>query len=479
LAPRIAGAQQTPVERLPVREIELDNGMRFLVLQKDGAPTVSFVTRFAVGGVNERPGNTGIAHLLEHLLFKGTSTIGTRDVGAERVLFALMDAAHDSLVIARAGGGESEALEGRIEALEDSAATYVVPNELDRILSEAGARGLNATTTHDATTYFVELPANRAELWFALESDRMRDPVFREFYAERDVVIEERRLRIDASPAGKLAEAHGAAAFTVHPYGQPVAGFLADLERLSRGDVETYYERYYGPNNAVVAIVGDIDPDRIEQWTRSYFADIPRGDEPPPVLVEEPVQTEERRITVEWDAEPRLRIGWHVPSLLHDDAPALAILGVVLAGGRTARLQRRLVMDDRIASGSSAYTGPGDRFPRLFIIDALPLSPHTPEEVERAIYEEIDRLATEGPTEAEIDRVRNQISAGNVRRIESSLGLAFQLADSESFTGDWRWTFREAERLRAVTAEDVRRVAAEYLTDANRTVAVLSRESRP
>ena len=449
--------------------------MRFLVLEKTGAPTVSFVARYAVGGINERPGTTGIAHLLEHLLFKGTSTIGTRDVDAERVLFARMDATYDSLLAARASGDPTAELEGRITALEDSAAVYVVSNELDRILTEAGARGLNATTTHDATTYFVELPANRAELWFALESDRMRDPVFREFYRERNVVIEERRLRIDASPAGMLAEAHGAAAFTVHPYGQPVAGHLSDLESLSRREVELYYQRYYGPNNVVVAIVGDIDAARVEAWARRYFADIPRGDDPPAVDAEEPQQADERRVVVEWDAEARLRIGWHIPPHLHPDDPALAVLGAVLTGGRTTRLQRRLVMEERIATGASAFTGPGNRDPRLFLIDALPRAPHTTEEVEAAIYEEIERLAAEGPTADELTRVHNQIAAGNVRRIEANLGLAFQLADSESLTGDWRWTFREAERLRAVTAEDVRRVAAQYLTDDNRTVATLVR----
>lgn len=473
--PGHVAAQSTPGERLPVREITLDNGMRFLVLAKSGAPTVSFVARFAVGGINERPGTTGIAHLLEHLLFKGTSSIGTRDVTAERALFARMDAVFDTLIDARESGGATVELEGRIEALEDSAAVYVIPNELDRILTEAGARGLNATTTHDATTYFVELPANRTELWFALESDRMHDPVFREFYRERDVVIEERRLRIDASPAGTLAEAHGAAAFTAHPYGQPVAGHLEDLQRLSRREVEHYYERYYGPNNVVVAIVGDVDVDQVELWARRYFADIPRGDEPPPVLVQEPPQNGERRITVAWDAEPRLRIGWHIPQHMHPDDPALAVLGAVLTGGRTARLQRRLVMEERIATGASAFTGPGDRHPRLFLVDALPRSPHTTEEVEAAIYEEIARIAAEGPTPDELERVRNQIAGGNVRRIESNLGLAFQLADSESLTGDWRWTFQEAERLGAVTAEDVRRVAAQYLTPANRTVATLVR----
>jgi predicted Zn-dependent peptidase len=479
--PARADAQETPGERLPVHEFALQNGMRFLVLPQAGAPTVSFVTEFAVGGVNERAGATGIVHLLEHMLFKGTSTIGTRDVGAERALFARMDAAHDTLLVARAAGDSigAAALVRRIEALEDTARTYVVPNELDRIFTEAGARGLNATTSNDATTYFVELPANRAELWFALESDRMSDPVFREYYTERNVVTEERRLRVDASPFGHLYEEHLRAAFTLHPYGQPVVGTMSDLESLGRGDVESYYRRFYGPNNAVVAIVGDVEPDVIETWARRYFDRIPRGEAPPPVSVVEPRQVAERRIEIPWDAEPRLRIGWHVPSSLHEDAPALGILAAVLTGGRTSRLQRRLVTADQIATAVSASTGPGQKYPQLFFIDAVPRSPHATDELERAIYEEVARLAAEGPTAPELERVRNQIAAGNVRRIESNLGLAFQLAASESLAGDWRSTFRQSARLSEVTSDDVRRVAAAYLTTENRTVAVLVRREAP
>jgi len=475
------GAQETLGERLPVREVTLANGMRFLILRREGAPTVSFVTRFGVGGVNEHLGTTGIAHLLEHMLFKGTSTIGTRDVVAERALFARMDAMHDTLLDARVRADSAEAtrLRDGIAALEDSARAYVEPNELDRLFTEAGARGLNATTTNDATTYFVDLPSNRAELWFVLEADRMSDPVFREYYTERDVVTEERRLRIETSPFGRLYEEHLAAAYTVHPYGVPVVGYMSDLETLSRRDVESYYRRFYGPGNAVVGIVGDVDPDTMERWARRYFERIPAGEEPPRVLAVEPAQLGERRVTLEWDAEPRLRIGWHVPSSLHPDAPALAILGAILSGGRTTRLQRRLVMDDRTATAVSASAGPGERYPGLFFVDAVPRNPHTTEELELAIYEEIARLTAEGPTPAELERVRNQIEAGNVRRIDSNLGLAFQLADSESLTGDWRSTFRQSAHLRDVTAEDVRRVAAAYLVQTNRTVAVLVRKDGP
>ena len=474
-----AGAQSpTPGERLPVREVTLDNGLRLLVLPRPGAPTVSFVVQYDVGSVQEHLGITGIAHLLEHLLFKGTTSVGTRDVASERALFAVMDVAQDTLVRARARGDSAEVdrLEGRISALEDSARTFVVPNEFDRILSRAGARGLNATTTSEATTYFVELPSNRTELWFVLEGDRMANPVFREFYTERDVVMEERRMRVETSPGGLLYEAHLAAAFNEHPYGVPVVGYMSDLQNLGRPQVEAYYRRYYAPNNAVVAVVGDVDPDRVVGWARRYLGALPRGEEPPRVLAREPEQRGERRVEILWDAEPSVRIGWHVPSATDPDAPAVALLSSLLTGGRTSRLHRRLVQQDRLATGVFASLGPGDRYPQLFQLDASPQAPHTSAEVEEAIYEEIARLAEEGPTETELIRVRNQIEAGRVRRLQSNLGLAFQLAESSTLFGDWRATFRLPERLAAVTTDEVRRVAATYLTRANRTVATLRRE---
>ena len=251
--------------QLPVVEHELANGMRWLVLPRTGAPTVSFTVKFRVGAVNEVRGQTGMAHLLEHLLFKGTETLGTRDATAERALFVRMDALQDSILALEAQGDTTAVpvLRERIDSLETEAGAYVLPNEFERVLSTNGGRSLNATTDWESTTYYVELPANRAQLWFLLESDRMANPVFREFYAERDIVAEERRLRVETNPGGLLFEAHMAAAFTTHPYGQPVVGYMADIQRLRRPDVEAYFRRYYGPSNAVVTVVGDIDPDQI------------------------------------------------------------------------------------------------------------------------------------------------------------------------------------------------------------------------
>lgn len=471
---------QTPVQDLvPVRAHTLDNGLRLLILPRAGAPTVSFVVQYRVGSVNEPPGSSGIAHLLEHLLFKGTTTVGTRNYTAEMSLLEEMDALHDSLLVEQRAMepdlDRMDVLGARIRTLEETASSYVVSNEFDAILSENGARNLNATTTSEATTYFVQLPANRAELWFVLEADRMRHPVFREFYTERDVVAEERRLRLETSPAGLLHEAHLSSAFHVHPYGRPVIGYMHDIQRLSRPAVEEYFQRFYGPNNAVVAVVGDIDPDRILRWTRDYLGTIPPGRSPPPVRAVEPEQRGERRVEVVFDAEPLLRIGWKVPDTFHPDAPALTMLQSVLTGGRSSRLYRRLVTEDRLVSSITSSMGPGHLHPGLFTVEAYPIAPHTTEEVEAAVYEELEALGKTPPGNDELQRVRNQLEASRIRRLRSNFGLALQIASSESLYGDWTRTFTYSRSMEAVTPEDVQRVVSRYFVRTGRTVATLTK----
>ena len=463
--------------QLPVVEHELANGMRWLVLPRAGAPTVSFVVQFRVGAVNEVRGQTGIAHLLEHLLFKGTETLGTRDATAERVLFVRMDELQDS-ILALEGRGDTSALpplRERIDSLETVARAHVLPNEFERVLSTNGARGLNATTDWESTTYFVELPANRAQLWFVLESDRMANPVFREFYAERDIVAEERRLRVETNPGGLLFEAHMAAAFTMHPYGQPVVGYMSDIQRLRRPDVEAYFRRYYGPSNAVVTVVGDVDSDQILAWADEYFGNLPTSDIPKPVLSSEPAQSGERRVEVAFDAEPRVRIGWPVVETTHQDAPALSVLSWLLTGGHTSRLHRRLVIQDRVATAINSSMGPGIRFPGIFTIEATPRLPSSTDDIETAVYAELDSLRRAAPSEREMQRIRNQLEANEFRRLTSSLGLALQLASSATAFGDWRTTFGFTERLAAVEPEDVRRVARQFFTREHRTVATVVR----
>lgn len=494
LAPAAPLPAQTPTgANLPVVQRTFPNGLRFLVLRRASAPTVAFVTQYRVGSVHEAPGESGIAHLLEHMLFKGTTTIGTTDHTAELALFPRIDAVQDSIRALRAQGSTPEATDAgspapagdpriatlatRLKALEDSARAYVIPNEFDQILSRNGARGLNATTTYEATTYYVELPANRARLWFLLEADRLLNPVFREFYKERDVVAEERRMRVESEPGGLLWERFLATAFQHHPYGTPVVGKMEDIQNLTRRNAEEYFRRFYGPNNAVVAVVGDVDPDTIMAWAETYLAPIPRGEELPPVEPREPAQTAERRIDVEYDAEPQLLMGWHIPAPNHRDYPALTVLSHILTGGNTSRLHNRLILAENVAVSISASLQPGEYDPQLFVVGAAPRAPHDVKELERLITEEITRLQITPPVPAELRRIRNQLEAGEVRRLRSNLGLAFQLAGSTISYGDWRTTFRYSRRLRSVTPDDITRVARTYLRPENLTVATLVRKT--
>ena len=479
--PGVGVAQTAPGESLPVVEHTLDNGMRLLILERHESPTVSFVVHYPVGSVDERLGNTGIAHVLEHMLFKGTEEIGTTDWEAEAALLDRIDAVRDSALSLEPEADPSEwaRLDGLLRALEDTAATLVVPNEFDRILSRAGARGLNATTTHEATQYYVEMPANRTELWFAMEAERLKRPVFREFYSELDVVMEERRLRLETSPGAMLQIGLLATAFQVHPYGVPVVGHASDLESLTRDQAGDYFRRFYGAGNATVAIVGDVDTGQIIQWAEEYFGDLPSGEAPPTRRVEEPPQRGERRITVEYDAEPQVAMAWRGVSGHHPDAAALSVLAVALTGGRTSRLHRRLVTEERSAIRVYAYQAPGFRDPRLFWISAVPRAPHGTDAVEAAILEEVERIKREPPSPEVLTRIRNQIRAGAYRRLERNFELAGQLAESEAVLGDWRATFRLSQAILDVSGEDVQRVAKAYLVDSTRTVATLVRPESP
>jgi predicted Zn-dependent peptidase len=472
--------ERSPGERLPVVTHVLPNGMTFLFLRREGAPTVSFVTQFRAGAVDEWTGVSGMAHLFEHMLFKGTPTLGGKDSVSERQIFPRVDAVADSFTAEfRKGDGADTALlsrlRDRLRQLEDSARRFVVSNELDRVLTENGAIRLNATTFNDGTTYFFSLPANRAELWFVLEADRIRNPMLREFYSERDVVMEERRLRVETQPGGLLREEFLEAAFRAHPYGRPVVGLASEVQTLSRNAAQDYFRRFYGPNNAVVAIVGDIDTTAMIHLADRYFGNIPAGEPHKPVVTQEPPQRGERRIEVEYDANPIVMIGYHVPDAASPDAPALAVLSSILTGGRTSRLVQRLVVQNQIAANIGSGSQPGSRYPRLFTFSGMPIAPHTTQEIETAVYEELERIQKEPPGDYEMQRVRNQVEAQSYGRLDNAFFVALQLASSEALWRDWRRTFRDDAAIRRVTPEAVQRVARTYFSKSNRTVATLVR----
>ncbi|HEY4485296.1 MAG TPA: pitrilysin family protein [Nitrospiria bacterium] len=465
-----------------VKEHRLENGLRLLMVERHAAPVVSLNITYAVGGVNEHPGNTGIAHFYEHLAFKGTRTLGTHGFREEAVLLKQLDQAWAALQAERDKGEDTDhnrlvALEARFRDLERKCAERVVPNEVPELYERNGAAGLNATTSKDLTRYMVSLPSNRLELWAAIESDRMANSVIREFYKEKDVVLEERRLRYENSPSGRLYEAFLSTAFTAHPYGMPVIGWTRDLERLSRPETEAFFKSYYGPQNAVIAIVGDIDVNKTVRMIETFFGRIPAQPHPPSVRAVEPPPPGERRVQVEFEAEPSLIIGYAVPSLNHPDDPVFDVIDGLLSDGRSSRLYRALVQEQGLAASVSTSSGvPGVKYPHQFMIQAVPRAPHGTEDLERAIEVELNRLKTEPAAPHDLQKVLNQLDAAQIRGLESNSGLASQLGYFETVAGDWRYILKNRERVAHVTAGDVMRVAREYFVKNNRTVATLSRK---
>jgi predicted Zn-dependent peptidase len=469
--------------RLPVTEHALRNGMRLLIVERRESPTFSAYIRFKVGSVNELPGQTGLAHLLEHMMFKGTTLFGSTDPARERPVLERIDALRLALQAerraARRTGDAREherttALEKELAALEEQAKQFIVRNELWEIYRRNGGTGLNASTSRDGTQYFVSLPKNRLELWALLESDRLRDPVFREFYTERDVVQEERRQRVDTSPRGQLMEAAVAAAFTAVPYAHPILGWPGDLENLTRPQAQAYFRTYYAPNNALVVLVGDLDPPEVIRVVERYFGGLPAQPIPLTPVFQEPPQPGERRIRVEFPAEPQLMMLYQAPPLRHPDSYALAVLGTLLGDGRSSRLHKRLVEEKRVATA----VGAGPWFLQhagLFLIQATPRAPHTLDEVEAVIEEEIALLQRDPVSPREMLKVRNGTEVEAVNSLSSNAGLASRLGNAWALAGDWRALFSDQEKLKAVTADAVRDVAQRYLLPRTRTVATLIR----
>ena len=471
-----------------VIEHRLANGLTVLMVERHQTPIVSINMTFGVGGVNEQVGQTGLAHLYEHMAFKGTRTVGTKDFTKEQPILAELHRVGTELeerqraaatrgadvAVGEADGAAIDRLQKRFKELQDQAAQYVAGNEMALLYQRHGGIGLNAATGKDLTRYMVNLPSNRLPLWAALEADRMAHPVLREFYKERGVVMEERRLRNDDSPSGLLFETFTSAAFRAHPYGVPTIGWESDILSLTPAVTEAFFKTYYGPGRATIGIVGDIDPKDVIALIEDTFGKIPAAPPPPQVVTTEPPQRGERRVEVEFDAEPQLVIGFHKPGLGHPDDYVFDVIDEILTDGLTSRLYTKLVRDGRLAASiNSDANYPGVRAPNLFVLQATPLAPHTTAEIEAAILEELERLKTEPVTAKELKRVVNNLDADLVRALRSNSGLASQLALYQTVAGDWRYVLKARDRVAAVTAADIQRVAAQYFTKSNRTVATL------
>lgn len=465
---------------LPVTAFTLANGMRFLVVPRHDVPTVAAMIVYRVGSAHERPGLTGGSHLLEHMMFKGTRRMGTTNPDAEAPIMRRIDqvaaemlAEQQKLVNAYGGGDprKVEALKQQIHRLQTEQKQYTVAEELWGVYQRNGAVGLNATTGTDDTRYFLNLPANRLELWAFLESDRMADPVFREFYTERDVVLEERRQSIDNRVSGRMFEALQAIAYAGSPYHWPIVGWPGDLQTMRREDVAAYFRTFYAPNNAVAVIVGDVRPDEVRTLADRYFARIPAHALPVEIPAKDSMTMGERRITVEMDSRPLVYTAYLGPAFGSPDEYALDIVSQILGTGQTSRLNRALVQDRRIAASAFAANY-GRPLGNLFIVGGETQGSHTCRELEAAFIDELERLKTTPVEPWELERVKNNLEAGFIRGLRTNMGLASQLAEAEVHMGGWR-NFDQRARWRAVTPERIMEVARRYFVARNRAVAEL------
>jgi predicted Zn-dependent peptidase len=463
-----------------VTEFTLDNGMKFIVLERHQAPVVSFMIYADAGAVNETDGKTGVAHYLEHLAFKGTTEIGTTNYAAEKALFEKMDATFAQIKQAEKAGDEATVaqLQAELEGLQQEAAAYVEQNKYGQIVEQAGGVGLNATTSADATRYFYSLPSNKLELWMSLESERFLDPVFREFFEEKQVILEERRLRVDNSPVGTMIEEFLQASFDNHPYRRPVIGYAEDLYNVTRQDIQDFYDTYYGPGNLTAVVVGDVEPAAVQELAQVYFGRYTPRPEPPTVDLNEPPQTQPREFILELDSEPWYLEGYHRPGINHPDHVIYGMVDSLLASGRTSRLYKTLVNDAQVALNIGSLNGfPGDKYENLFLLYGLTAPGHTPDDIAVLFAEELQRLQQEPVSQVELDRVKTQARAGLLRSLDSNSGMAALLAEYEAKTGSWRNVFKDLEAIDAVTAEDVQRVAQDLFRENNRTVGKLMPQS--
>ncbi|MBE9109253.1 insulinase family protein [Nodosilinea sp. LEGE 07298] len=459
-----------------VTEFTLDNGMKFIVLERHQAPVVSFMIHANVGAVDETDGKTGVAHYLEHLAFKGTSRIGTKNFAAEQAIFTQLDDVFNDFLAAQAAGDTAQAaeLQAKMVALQKEAASFVEQNQYGQIVQQAGGVGLNATTSADETRYFYSLPANKLELWMSLESERFLDPVFREFYEEKDVILEERRMRVDNSPIGTMIERFLEEAFVSHPYRRPVIGYQDDLFVATRDDIQTFYDTYYGPANLTVAVVGDVDPTEVRRLAEVYFGRYTARAVPPEPTINEPPQTAPREFSLALPSEPWYLEGYHRPSLNHPDHMIYGMIESLLVGGRTSRLYKTVVDNAQVALDIGSLNGfPGDRYDNIFLIYGLTAPGHTPEEIGSLFAQELERLKQEPVGLEELARVKTQARAGLLQSLDSNGGMASLLAEYQAKTGDWRNIFNNLETIEAVSAADIQRVAQSLFRAENRTVGKL------
>lgn len=477
--PSVAFAQDVASFEKRITQKVLPNGLTILIMERPEAPVFSFFTYVKAGSTQDPEGQAGLAHMFEHMAFKGTDKIGTKDYAKEKPLLDQIDAAYKAWDKERSKETDRDPkkeaeLEKKFHDLVDQAQEYVHPNEFGEIVERNGGVGLNAFTDNDETAYHYSFPSNNFELWAYLESERFLHPVFREFYKERDVVVEERRMRTDSSPIGRLIEQLQAAAFMAHPYRRSTIGFYSEITHVNRADAEALYKKFYVPSNIVVTLVGDVKAAAAMPVLEKYFGRLPKGDPPPEIRSVEPPQIGEKTVTLREAGQPWYVEGYHRPNFRDPDDAVYDAISDLVANGRTSRLYRSLVRDKKIALFAGGQGGfPGQKYPNLYLFYAVPTQGNTPQVLADAIHQEIEKLKTTDISDDELRMIKTRGKADLLRGLADNEGLAQQLGTYQGMTGDWRELFRNEERLEKVTKEDIRRVATKTFIPSNRTVAVI------
>lgn len=474
---------ETDAKYPPVVTYTLKNGLKLLILEKKFVPTVSFAMTFRVGNVDCPSGKTGMAHVFEHMAFKGTKKMNTSDYEKEKVILEKIEQTAKKLIAEESLGEGADIkkvaeLKQQLADLEKAAAAYTVDAEFTSTLEKLGANGLNAYTSMDETVYHMSMPADRLEAWMIMESDRFKNPVLREFYKERSVIMEERR-RGEATYSSVLFENLFAAAFKAHPYRNPVVGWMDDLEKLSRTDAEQFYHTFYVPNNATLAVVGDVKPAEVIRLAEKYFAGWQSKPLPSTAYTEEPAQKAEKRLEVAFNAKPVFYAGFHNPGENHPDTPALIMLSEVLSNGKTGRFYRNLVEGKQLALYAGSSHSIAQRYPSLFMVYGAPKAPHTTAELEAAVWEELEAIKKTPPDAWDMEKILNNYESAMIRGLEGNMELALSLSKNDRILGDWKYNWKLLEQLKKVTPADVSKAAEKYLTRANYTLAEIAPPAKP
>lgn len=480
-----------------VHDFKLSNGMQVVLYQRDFAPIFSGHIWVKVGGVDEVPGISGLSHFLEHMAFKGSTTVGTKSFTKEKPLLDDLEEKGEKLdALRRKRSRLLESLSGKAVKDENSALKNLSekirqletefsevqkelediwePNEFSRIYKKKGAVGLNAGTSNDYTVYTVSLPKNAFETWLWMESDRLKNPVFRQFYKEREVIQEERRSRVDDNPGGKLYEALIATAFWSHPSRLPVIGWPSDMRNLSLKQTRELYETYYRPDNIVISLAGDLEVEEVKAGLEKYFGDMPQVDEPlPEVYTEEEPQEGERKSIVLFDAKPQMMMAWHKPNWPNPEDAQFSVLHSVLAEGRSSVLYKELVQERKLASSINTYEAPGQRFPQLFIISGRPVPGVSNETLAAEVEKILQRIASNGISDERLKAAKRRVRLDYLSSLSSNSGMARALGNAQLIWDDWRAVAKVYDIILETESSDVQRLISKYLVRSNRTLAFL------